>query len=174
MTAEIRIGTSGWSYPSGRGTWNGVFYPPRSGRGARFDDLAYYAEHFDTVEINSTFYRLPPVTTTRSWARRTPPGFDFSVKLYQAFTHPGMVIGTSATTRALPSDDRKAGARKRDTVPVVAAHDVDEFRELLHRECGEQLSPEEAWKRASEVLALFRMLLGPLPEDQHAATYPQA
>ena len=51
--------------------------------------------------------------------------------------------------------------------------DVAEFRELVHKECGEELSPEEAWKRASEVLALFRMLLGPLPEDQTDASYPQ-
>jgi hypothetical protein len=51
--------------------------------------------------------------------------------------------------------------------------DVDEFRELIHRECGESLSHEEAWNRATEVLALFRMLLGPLPEDQSGSTYPQ-
>jgi uncharacterized protein YecE (DUF72 family) len=89
---SIRIGTSGWSYPSGAGTWNGVFYPTRAGRarGGRFDDLSYYAERFDTVEVNSTFYRTPEVSVTRSWARRTPPGFEFSVKLYQKFTHPEM------------------------------------------------------------------------------------
>ena len=52
--------------------------------------------------------------------------------------------------------------------------DVDEFRALIHRECGESLSHEEAWTRATEVLALFRMLLGPLPEDQSCSTYPQA
>ncbi len=52
--------------------------------------------------------------------------------------------------------------------------DVDEFRELIHRECGESLSHQEAWNRATEVLALFRMLLGPLPEDQSGSTYPQA
>lgn len=52
--------------------------------------------------------------------------------------------------------------------------DVDEFRELIHMECGESLSHEEAWNRATEVLALFRMLLGPLPEDQSGSTYPQA
>ena len=51
---------------------------------------------------------------------------------------------------------------------------VEEFRELIHRECGEEMSPEAAWKRASEVLALFRMLLGPLPEDHSVASYPQA
>ncbi len=57
---------------------------------------------------------------------------------------------------------------------ALSRADVEEFRELIHRECGEDLSPEEAWKRASEVLALFRMLLGPIPEDQATVTYPQA
>lgn len=52
--------------------------------------------------------------------------------------------------------------------------DVDELRGLIHRECGESLSHEEAWKRAAEVLALFRMLLGPLPEDQPSPSCPQA
>jgi hypothetical protein len=51
--------------------------------------------------------------------------------------------------------------------------DVDEFRALIHRECGEDLNLQEAWQRATEVLALFRMLLGPLPEDQSGVTSPQ-
>ena len=53
--SEVRIGTSGWNYPKGRGTWNGIFYPDQIGpkrRGEKFDDLVFYAEHFDTVEIN--------------------------------------------------------------------------------------------------------------------------
>ena len=89
---EVRIGTAGWSYPSGAGTWDGIFYPAR-GRGIRprgFDELAYYAERFDTVEVNSTFYRPPSAAVTRRWVARTPPGFVFSVKLYQQFTHPKM------------------------------------------------------------------------------------
>ena len=59
--SEVRIGTSGWSYPGGKGTWKGIFYPHQSGtgRGSEFDELAFYAEHFNTVEINSTFYRVP-------------------------------------------------------------------------------------------------------------------
>jgi hypothetical protein len=57
---------------------------------------------------------------------------------------------------------------------ALSQSDVEELRELIHRECGEELSLEEAWKRASEVLALFRMLLGPLPEDHSTASYPQA
>jgi uncharacterized protein YecE (DUF72 family) len=93
--ADIRIGTSGWSYPSGKGTWNGIFYPTPPGRkSARsgFDELRFYAEHFDTVEINSTFYGVPAPSTARGWVERTPPGFEFSLKLFQKFTHPGMFL----------------------------------------------------------------------------------
>lgn len=89
---NIGIGTSGWSYPSGHGTWNGIFYPPR-GQGQRppeFDEVAYYAEHFDTVEVNSTFYNIPTPQITCRWAQRTPYDFEFSVKLYQEFIHPRM------------------------------------------------------------------------------------
>lgn len=90
MTGSVRIGTSGWNYPSGRGTWNGVFYPPRRPRG--FDELAYYAERFDTVEVNSTFYRMPEPAHALSWVRRTPQDFLFTVKLFQKFTHPDMYL----------------------------------------------------------------------------------
>ena len=90
---EVRIGTSGWNYPlNGYGPWTGVFYPLKQGQkipGTRdkFDELAYYAERFDTVEINNTFYRPPAVKTAQSWADRTPPGFEFSLKLFRQFTH---------------------------------------------------------------------------------------
>jgi uncharacterized protein YecE (DUF72 family) len=97
MEAPIKIGTSGWSYPGGRGTWNGVFYPPAR-RGSKIDELAYYAERFDTVEVNSTFYRVPAPNVTASWVRRTPPGFEFAVKLFQKFTHPSMFAKSSGAT----------------------------------------------------------------------------
>jgi uncharacterized protein YecE (DUF72 family) len=86
----VHIGTSGWNYPAGRGTWNGIFYPSRRPRG--FDELAYYAEHFDTVEVNSTFYRMPEAPMSEGWIARTPPDFLFSVKLFQKFTHPDMYL----------------------------------------------------------------------------------
>jgi len=95
--ADLRIGTSGWNYPSGKGTWNGVFYPPSRGRAKTFDELSFYAEHFNTVEVNSTFYGQPRADVTRKWAGRTPAGFDFSVKLYRKFTHPKMVEHEPAT-----------------------------------------------------------------------------
>ncbi len=124
MDGEVRIGTSGWSYPSGRGTWNGLFYPPAR-RGRRFDELAYYAEHFDTVEVNSTFYRLPRIDTTRKWAERTPRGFEFSIKLYQAFTHPGMAAASAGAGKA--SGAAPPGA-KVGPIPSTTIEDVDAFR----------------------------------------------
>ena len=95
----IRIGTSGWNYPSGRGTWNGVFYPAktRGGRASGFDELSYYADHFDTVEVNSTFYRVPEPSVTQRWVERTPSRFEFSIKLSQKFTHPKMFRAASST-----------------------------------------------------------------------------
>jgi uncharacterized protein YecE (DUF72 family) len=87
---SVLVGTCGWSYPSGRGRWNGIFYPARRPRG--FDELAYYAERFDTVEINSTFYRQPDVATAHGWIARTPASFLFSVKLFQKLTHPDMYL----------------------------------------------------------------------------------
>src|SRR5437016_10938079 len=83
--SNLRVGTSGWNYPSGKGTWNGVFYPKPRPKG--FDELAFYAEHFNTVEVNSTFYGQPRAEVTRAWAARTPGDFEFSIKLYRKFTH---------------------------------------------------------------------------------------
>jgi uncharacterized protein YecE (DUF72 family) len=121
----ILIGTSGWSYPSGAGTWNGIFYPPRGGRGFRAgDELRYYAEHFDTVEVNSSFYRPPDPGLTRRWVQQTPPGFEFSVKLHQAFTHP-MMRGRGAPPRADASP-----------IPAPSRADVDTFRAGLEPIAG--------------------------------------
>ena len=103
---ELRIGTSGWHYPGGRGTWDGIFYPAPGDRQPGFDELRFYAERFNTVEVNSTFYGQPRATVSLAWVRRTPPGFEFSVKLFQKFTHP---------------------ATSHDTTPVSAA-DVDAFK----------------------------------------------
>jgi uncharacterized protein YecE (DUF72 family) len=113
----VLVGTSGWSYPDGAGTWNGIFYPPRGTRGFRAgDELAYYAEHFDTVEVNSTFYRPPDAGLTRRWVQQTPPGFEFSVKLHQAFTHP-MMRGRGAVFH-----------REGSPVPAPTEGDVEAFR----------------------------------------------
>ena len=121
----LRIGTSGWSYPSGKGTWNGVFYPAtRSIReGTKdFDELRFYSEHFDTVEVNSTFYGQPRAAVTRSWAQRTPAGFEFSVKLYQKFTHPKMF--REAALKTAPG----TSGSLLDLLAEVTRSDLDDFR----------------------------------------------
>jgi uncharacterized protein YecE (DUF72 family) len=80
MAAPIRLGTQGWNYDA----WVGPFYP----EGTRaVDFLAVYSRAFDTVEVDSTFYAVPPSRTIRGWAERTPPGFVFSLKLPQEITH---------------------------------------------------------------------------------------
>lgn len=80
MTARIRIGTQGWNYDA----WVGPFYPS----GTRpVDYLAIYARAFDTVEVDSTFYAIPPVRTLRGWYDRTPRGFTFALKMPQEITH---------------------------------------------------------------------------------------
>jgi uncharacterized protein YecE (DUF72 family) len=116
--AGIRVGTSGWSYPSGKGTWKGIFYPEQPARRARgtpkFDELAFYAEHFDTVEVNSSFYRVPAVAAVEKWVERTPAGFEFSLKLFQKFTHPDMFA------KATGGDPSKLGTK-----------DVDQFRAAI-------------------------------------------
>ncbi len=69
----IKIGTSGWSYPS----WRPGFYPDGMPP-AEF--LSFYASRFDTVELNSTGYRLPSADQFRRWAAAVPDGFEFAVK----------------------------------------------------------------------------------------------
>ncbi|MGE0702919.1 MAG: DUF72 domain-containing protein [Vicinamibacterales bacterium] len=128
--SEVRVGTSGWNYPRGKGTWNGVFYPPSRGRAKSFDELAYYADRFDTVEINSTFYGQPREDVARGWVERTPDGFEFSVKLYQKFTHPGMF--RKRVERTLPLAGTDLGAAWMDAVVEELARptraDLDEFK----------------------------------------------
>jgi uncharacterized protein YecE (DUF72 family) len=112
---DVRIGTAGWHYPTGRGTWDGIFYPLPGERGRGFDELRFYAERFNTVEVNSTFYGQPRAGVSLGWVRRTPPGFEFSVKLYQKFTHPQMAADPSAVSQA-DIDEFRAGVE-----PLAAA-----------------------------------------------------
>jgi len=71
---DLRVGVSGWSYP----TWKPGFYP--AGTDSR-DFLAYYAERFRTVELNTTGYRLPAEEQFRRWAAQAPDEFEFAPKL---------------------------------------------------------------------------------------------
>jgi uncharacterized protein YecE (DUF72 family) len=96
----LRIGTSGWNYPTGKGTWNGLFYPLPEDRERGFDELRFYSERFNTVEVNSTFYGQPRANVTLGWAKRTPADFEFAVKMFQKFTHPNLSVDPGPVTQA--------------------------------------------------------------------------
>ncbi len=74
------VGTSGYSYPK----WKGAFYPEKL---PQKEMLGYYAGRFSTVEINSSFYRMPTVEAVTSWAQQVPDSFQFVFKAPQAITH---------------------------------------------------------------------------------------
>ncbi len=76
---SLRIGCSGWNYKS----WKDEFY---EGKPARLW-LQHYAQHFDTVEVNNTFYRLPLKPSVARWVAETPPGFLFAIKASRYLTH---------------------------------------------------------------------------------------
>jgi uncharacterized protein YecE (DUF72 family) len=80
LNPNIRIGCSGWQYRH----WRGNFYPAGLPAHAWLD---YYAGHFDTVEINNTFYRLPEASTFAAWRRRAARGFVYAVKASRYLTH---------------------------------------------------------------------------------------
>lgn len=115
MNESYRIGTSGWSYPrSGEGTWKGVFYPP-----GKVDELSYYSDRFNTVEVNSTFYRPPAPNVVHNWAMKTPADFDFSIKLWQKFTHPEMFAQTTGRDSQVTEADVELF--KKGLEPIVKA-----------------------------------------------------
>lgn len=98
--AKLYIGTSGWSYPKGEGTWTGYFYP----RG-KINELEYYSQFFNTVEVNSSFYRPPNPEYVYNWARRVPEDFLFTVKLWQKFTHPKMYEESTGEDAVISQQD---------------------------------------------------------------------
>ena len=77
---DIRIGTSGWYYNH----WTELFYPAKLSKSKWFE---YYAEHFDTVEINNTFYHQPKQESIKRWQRLAPEHFIYSVKANRYITH---------------------------------------------------------------------------------------
>jgi len=100
LSGKIYIGTCGWSYPRGEGTWNGYFYPS-----GKIDELKYYSQFFRTVEVNSSFYRPPDKAFAQKWVRSVPEGFLFTVKLWQKFTHPAMFEKATGEAAAISSRD---------------------------------------------------------------------
>ncbi len=123
--AEIRIGTCSWADEALSKHW----YPKGVSAGER---LAYYAEHFDTVEVDSTYYRLPAAEMVQRWAKRTPEGFVMHVKAF------GLMTRHPVKLESLPPD-------LRDDAPVDDRGRVErpsrEFRGEVFRRFLEALEP---------------------------------
>jgi uncharacterized protein YecE (DUF72 family) len=83
---NLYAGTAGWSYPD----WKGIVYPARRPR--HFSELQFMAGLFNTIEVNSSFYRIPAPAMCRGWAEkvRNFPDFIFLMKIYQGFSHHGL------------------------------------------------------------------------------------
>ncbi|NVM23332.1 MAG: DUF72 domain-containing protein [Desulfobacterales bacterium] len=125
---KTRVGTASWTEKTL--IESGTFYPRQvttaEGR------LRFYAEHFDTVEVDSTYYALPAERNAVLWARRTPPGFVFHIKAYSMLTgHPTLVKSIPKVLRQeLPKEIlKKAQAREFQKEVVEAAFDM--FRTAL-------------------------------------------
>ncbi len=97
----LRVGCSGFLYDH----WRGRFYPPS----ARGTELEVYAQAFDTVELNVTFYRMPSATTFRSWATRVPDDFVFAVKASRYLTHVLRLRGARDAVDHLVERSRELG-----------------------------------------------------------------
>ena len=118
---KIYIGTSGWSYPTGPNKWKGIFYPK-----GKVDELTYFSKFFNSVEINVTFYRLIPENFSKSWVKKTPKDFKFSVKLFQKFTHPKMFEDMTGESGEVKKKD--VDIFKKSLEPFIKA---DKFASLL-------------------------------------------
>jgi uncharacterized protein YecE (DUF72 family) len=120
VPGAIRLGTQGWNYPA----WVGPLYP----MGTRAPDfLRVYARAFDTVEVDSTFYAIPPSSTVRGWVSRTPEGFSFALKLPQEITHERRFVDAIDVLERFTDRARELGER---LGPVLV-------------QCGPDFSPAE-------------------------------
>ncbi len=133
-SGQLRLGTQGWNYAA----WTGSFYPS----GTRAPDfLRTYARAFDTVEVDSTFYAVPPASTIRGWASRTPERFVFALKLPQEITHERRFVDAGDVLELFVERVRELGPR---LGPILI-------------QCGPDFSPVER-----DALAAF---LPGLPRD---------
>jgi uncharacterized protein YecE (DUF72 family) len=139
--SAARIGCSGWNYRE----WRGVLYPP--GCPAR-RWLEHYASHFDTVEVNATFYRLPTRQTVAHWVSQTPSGFCFALKASRYLTHVRRLSGVEDGIRRL--EERIAPLREAGRLGAV----LWQLPENFHRD-QERLEG----------------LLRALPEGRHAIEF---
>jgi uncharacterized protein YecE (DUF72 family) len=105
MSHTLFIGTSGYTYKD----WRGLFYPKGV---AQKDWLAFFARHYDTVEINATFYRSFPSSVYERWRDVTPEGFCFTLKGPRPVTHDKRLVGVEEEVRAFDEQSRVLGDKR--------------------------------------------------------------
>src|SRR5687768_8694028 len=116
MAGRILVGTSSWADPGFVKEW----YPPKLPAKER---LPLYAQHFDMVELNSSFYAVPDRTTVHNWVEQTPPGFTFDVKAHRALSR------HAAPVESLPPDLRELHGTP-ELEPALAVRLVEETAPL--------------------------------------------
>src|SRR5712692_10984294 len=136
---SLYIGTSAFTAVG----WEGSFYP-KGAKPAEF--LSYYARHFNSVEIDSTFYRCPSASTVRGWASKTPDGFVFAAKVPQVITHEKVLVDCDAEFEEFIDRMKLLGAKLGPLVFQFPHFDKYQF------------------KTASEFIPRLRLFLGRLPE----------
>jgi uncharacterized protein YecE (DUF72 family) len=154
---DIRLGTCGWSFAD----WVGPFYP----RGTK-DQLSHYARHFDAVEVDSTWYRVPSERTVRSWHARTPEGFVFCPKLPGEITHENLLRDSDNLARGFLDRicllEDKLGPVVVQLAPKFTSSDLPTLEAFLRSLPTEFRFAVEfrhrSWLRARDVLALLSSL----------------
>jgi uncharacterized protein YecE (DUF72 family) len=124
---RLRMGTSGWVYKD----WRGIFYPPRLPMTRWF---AHYAAHFDTVEVNNTFYRHVPESTFDKWREQAPPEFLYAVKANRILTHRKKLNDAAAILPDILGPARKLGPHLGPVLYQLPPHwgcDLERLRSFL-------------------------------------------
>jgi uncharacterized protein YecE (DUF72 family) len=156
----IWIGTSGWVYPH----WVGPFYPPNL---PVADQLIYYAQHFPTVEINRSFYRLPSYDQFRAWAEQAAshPGFRFAVKASRYITHMKKLTNAEEGVTRLITSARGLGEHLGPFLYQLPPHwhtnpsRLEEFIALLPRTYQAAFEfRDPTWFQPTNIQALQRIL----------------
>ncbi len=148
MADSVRVGTCSWADESLSKLW----YP--KGIRTAEERLRYYAERFDTVELDATYYRLPDAEQVRRWAERTPPGFLFHVKAF------GMMTRHPVRLEQLPPDLRdSAEPDERGRVDRPSR----ELREEVFRRFHEELEPLREAGKLGGILLQFPSYVVPKP-----------
>ncbi|HET6203143.1 MAG TPA: DUF72 domain-containing protein [Planctomycetota bacterium] len=172
LSEQARFGTQGWVYPS----WRGVFYP------AGLDpkrELSHYATKFDAVEVDSSFYAIPPRRNLERWREVTPPGFVLALKFPQSITHEKGLAGAEAETEAFVERARLLGDRLgplllqfRPGFKAEKADDLARFLERLPRDLAVAAEfRHRSWYR-EETYSLLRERGVALTLTDHASAPP--